>query len=177
MNTAPARLDRTKKYPLISTVLALVILSTVIEASTATAVLRSNGGTEAPVHCGSNHRCVEAVARHDCLVRHDRRHCRIMRRWGVAQARQRDAFIAAVHGAAPAPASGFSSPNLADVPGVPASFAACVALRESTDGAGSSNIYGILGPGGQGTLAQQKEAFSQMYAARGAEPWAPYDGC
>jgi hypothetical protein len=67
--------------------------------------------------------------------------------------------------------------GLDDVPGVPRSFAACVAMRESTDGEGSSNIYGILGPGGQGSLAEQKQAFSQMYAQRGAEPWSPYDGC
>lgn len=64
-----------------------------------------------------------------------------------------------------------------DVPGVPSSFASCVAMRESTDGAGSSNIYGILGPGGQGSIAEQKQAFAQMYAQRGTEPWAPYDGC
>ena len=49
------------------------------------------------------------------------------------------------------------------------------ALAEFTESV--SNIYGIEGPGGQGTLAQQKEAFSQMYAARGSETWAPYDGC
>ena len=74
--------------------------------------------------------------------------------------------------------SGYSSSgSYSDVPGVPASFAACVATRESSNGAGSSNIYGILGGGGEGSLAQQKAAFSQMYAARGTEPWAPYDGC
>lgn len=72
---------------------------------------------------------------------------------------------------------GGSSASLSDVPGVPASFAACVAMRESTDGAGSSNIYGILGSGGQGSLAEQKQAFSRMYASRGTQPWAPYDGC
>jgi hypothetical protein len=64
-----------------------------------------------------------------------------------------------------------------DVPGVPSSFAACVAMRESTNGAGSSNIYGIQGGGGQGSLAEQKAAFSQMYSARGSQPWSPYDGC
>lgn len=73
--------------------------------------------------------------------------------------------------------TGYISGSLSDVPGVPSSFAACVAMRESTNGAGSSNIYGIEGPGGQGSLASQKQAFSQMYAQRGAEPWAPYDGC
>jgi hypothetical protein len=50
-------------------------------------------------------------------------------------------------------------------------------MRESTNGAGSSNIYGILGSGGQGSIAEQKQAFAQMYAARGTEPWSPYDGC
>jgi hypothetical protein len=64
-----------------------------------------------------------------------------------------------------------------DVPGVPPSFASCVAMRESTNGAGSSNIYGIQGGGGTGSIAEQKQAFAQMYAARGTEPWAPYDGC
>ena len=70
-----------------------------------------------------------------------------------------------------------SGGGLSDVPGVPPSFASCVAMRESTNGAGSSNIYGIQGPGGQGSLAEQKQAFAQMYAQRGTEPWAPYDGC
>lgn len=67
--------------------------------------------------------------------------------------------------------------SYSDVPGVPSSFAACVAQRESTNGAGSSNIYGIQGGGGNGSLAEQKQAFAQMYASRGTEPWAPYDGC
>lgn len=64
-----------------------------------------------------------------------------------------------------------------DVPGVPSGFASCVAMRESTNGAGSSNIYGIEGSGGQGSLAEQKQAFAQMYADRGSQPWSPYDGC
>lgn len=71
----------------------------------------------------------------------------------------------------------YAGGSLSDVPGVPSSFAACVAYRESTNGQLSSNVYGILGSGGQGNLAQQKQAFSQMYASRGTEPWAPYDGC
>jgi hypothetical protein len=71
-----------------------------------------------------------------------------------------------------------SSGGYSDIPGVPASFAACVAMRESSNGAGSSNIYGILAvPGGNGTLAEQKAAFSQLYAQYGTAPWAPYDGC
>jgi hypothetical protein len=83
----------------------------------------------------------------------------------------------------PAPSYSSSSSSVSygggysNVPGVPASFAACVAMRESTNGAGSSNIYGIEGPGGQGSLAEQKQAFASMYAARGTEPWSPYDGC
>lgn len=70
-----------------------------------------------------------------------------------------------------------SGGGYSDVPGVPSSFAACVAMRESTNGAGSSNIYGIQGPGGQGSLDAQKQAFAQMYADRGSQPWAAYDGC
>jgi hypothetical protein len=91
----------------------------------------------------------------------------------------------------PTPSSSYSAPaassasytpsssagGYGSVPGVPSSFAQCVAMRESTNGAGSSNIYGIQGPGGQGSLAEQKQAFSRMYADRGAQPWAPYDGC
>lgn len=50
-------------------------------------------------------------------------------------------------------------------------------MRESTNGAGSSNIYGIEGSGGQGSIAEQKQAFAQMYADRGSQPWSPYDGC
>jgi len=73
--------------------------------------------------------------------------------------------------------SSYSGGGYSNVPGVPSSFAACVAMRESTNGAGSSNIYGIQGPGGQGSLAEQKQAFAQMYAARGTQPWSPYDGC
>jgi hypothetical protein len=71
-----------------------------------------------------------------------------------------------------------SSGSYSDVPGVPSSFAACVAERESSNGAGSSNIYGILVDSrGNGSLAEQKQAFSELYAANGTQPWAPYDGC
>src|SRR4051812_28605956 len=34
-----------------------------------------------PAHCGSNHACIEHVARASCLARHDGWHCRIMHRW------------------------------------------------------------------------------------------------
>ena len=43
-----------------------------------------------------------------------------------------------------APQAVSSEGSYSDVPGVPASFAACVAERESSNGAGSSNIYGII---------------------------------
>lgn len=76
-----------------------------------------------------------------------------------------------------APAVSSGGGGYGDVPGVPSGFASCVAMRESTNGAGSSNIYGIQGGGGGGSLAEQKQAFAQMYAARGTQPWAPYDGC
>jgi hypothetical protein len=70
-----------------------------------------------------------------------------------------------------------STSGYGDVPGVPSGFASCVALKESSNGAGSSNIYGIEGAGGQGSLAEQKQAFAQMYGSRGTEPWSPYDHC
>lgn len=85
---------------------------------------------------------------------------------------------------APTAVSGYSSPDLADVPGVPRAFAACVALRESSDlqdPAARGNAYGILPASGYNgyamSLAQQKEAFARLYAEYGTQPWAPYDGC
>jgi murein DD-endopeptidase MepM/ murein hydrolase activator NlpD len=80
----------------------------------------------------------------------------------------------------PAPVAS-SSGGLDDVPGVPSSFAACVAFRESTDGELSSNVYGIIpasGYDGYGaSLAQQKQDFAALYKADGTQPWAPSDGC
>jgi LysM repeat protein len=71
--------------------------------------------------------------------------------------------------------------------GASGSFQSCVAFRESTNGAGSSNIYGILnstwaslGRSGSAYTASRSEqdaAFAQLYARDGAQPWAPYDGC
>ncbi|MBO0715364.1 MAG: LysM peptidoglycan-binding domain-containing protein [Acidimicrobiales bacterium] len=79
-------------------------------------------------------------------------------------------------------ASSGSSPMAAS-----SSFEACVAFRESTDGQGSSNIYGILPstwtangfPGSPDTAspAEQQVAFETIYSREGAAPWAPYDGC
>jgi hypothetical protein len=60
-------------------------------------------------------------------------------------------------------------------------------MRESTDGAGSSNLYGILdstwhslglwGSAGAASPAQQTAAFEELYARDGVQPWRPYDGC
>jgi hypothetical protein len=67
--------------------------------------------------------------------------------------------------------------SLTDVPGVPASFAACVAARESGDGIMSGNIYGIPANSGfnvaSAPLAQQKVAFAMLYQKFGTTPWAP----
>jgi LysM repeat protein len=71
--------------------------------------------------------------------------------------------------------------------GASSSFKSCVEFRESTDGAGSSNLYGILNstwsslglPGSAYTASpgEQSAAFDQLYAKDGASPWRPYDGC
>ena len=127
--------------------------------------------------------CIVREARDRC-VEGDAPHCRIWHRSTHAL----HALFASNHTPYkppdPPPAMSVSTAvsdnNLADVPGVPAAFAACVALRESTDGAGSSNIYGILESNGYYPgmpLAAQKALFASMYAAQGPGPWAPYDGC
>lgn len=80
--------------------------------------------------------------------------------------------------------AGYSTSSLSDVPGVPQSFAACVAYRESTDlqnPAANGDAYGIIPASGynvEGTsLANQKQVFAQLYAKYGTAPWAPSDGC
>jgi hypothetical protein len=86
----------------------------------------------------------------------------------------------------PAPVQSSSTPSgggggLSSIPGVPASFAACVAWRESGNGSASSNVYGIIPASGYNgyalSLAGQKQAFAALYAKYGTAPWAPYDGC
>ena len=79
--------------------------------------------------------------------------------------------------------SGYSSSSLSDIPGVPASFAACVAYRESTDlqnPAADGNAYGIIPASGYNvygtSLAHQKQVFAELYAQDGGAPWAA-DGC
>ncbi len=79
--------------------------------------------------------------------------------------------------------SGYSSSSLSDIPGVPSSFAACVAYRESTDlqnPAANGNAYGIIPASGYNvygtSLAHQKQVFAQLYRQYGTRPWAA-DGC
>jgi LysM repeat protein len=73
--------------------------------------------------------------------------------------------------------------------GASGSFQSCVAWRESGNNptASSSGLYGILpstwaslgysGTAGSASVAQQNQAFQQLYAQDGTSPWAPYDGC
>lgn len=88
----------------------------------------------------------------------------------------------------PAPSGGSgggaSDSSLSDVPGVPSSFAACVAERESSDGTNAAyngGDYGIITASGINvngqSLSAQKAAFSQLYHQYGTAPWAPSDGC
>jgi LysM repeat protein len=79
--------------------------------------------------------------------------------------------------------SGYSSSSLSDIPGVPQSFAACVAYRESTDlqnPAADGNAYGIIPASGYNvtgtSLANQKQVFAELYKQDGGSPWAA-DGC
>ena len=70
----------------------------------------------------------------------------------------------------------------------PSSFQQCVSWRESGNNptASSSGLYGILpstwaslgysGTAGSASVAQQNQAFQQLYAQDGATPWAA-DGC
>lgn len=106
------------------------------------------------------------------------------------------------------PPKGWSSPDICDIPAKPSSatpattvrifipsaisspsggFKACVEMRESTDGAGSPDLYGFLPstwaslglPGSPYTAspAAQSAAFDMLYARDGTSPWGPYDGC
>ena len=64
-----------------------------------------------------------------------------------------------------------------------------MAWRESGNNptASSAGLYGILpstwaslgysGTAGSASVAQQNQAFQQLYAQDGTSPWAPYDGC
>ena len=77
----------------------------------------------------------------------------------------------------------YSSSSLSDIPGVPQSFAACVAYRESTNlqnPAANGNAYGIIPASGYNvagtSLAHQKQVFAELYQQHGTSPWAA-DGC
>jgi hypothetical protein len=70
----------------------------------------------------------------------------------------------------------------------PEAFRACVELRESGNGAGGSNLYGITAPAWRGVLglpgdgwhaspALQLQAFEMLYARFGPSAWRPWDGC
>ena len=79
--------------------------------------------------------------------------------------------------------SGYSSSSLSDIPGVPSSFAACVAFRESTNlqnPAANGNAYGIIPASGYNvygtSIAHQKQVFAELYKQYGGSPWAA-DGC
>jgi LysM repeat protein len=79
--------------------------------------------------------------------------------------------------------AGTSASSLADIPGVPESFAACVAYRESTDDtnpAADGNAYGIIPASGYNvsgdSIAQQKQVFEEIYDTTGPSAWAA-DGC
>ena len=88
-----------------------------------------------------------------------------------------------VSGDAGSNGSGFDSSALGDIPGVPQSFAACVAYRESTNDtnpAANGNAYGIIPASGYSvsgdSIAQQKQVFKQIYDTSGPRAWAA-DGC
>jgi hypothetical protein len=137
--------------------------------------------------------CIVGQARRHCTVERDAAHCRLWHRYTHGE----HAFFMANHAPykppdpppapapasaapAPAPASGYSSSDLGAVPGVPYSFASCVAFRESTDGQLSSNIYGITSMWGYYDgmpIAAQKALFAKIYAEQGVAPWQPWDGC
>ena len=70
----------------------------------------------------------------------------------------------------------------------PSSFQQCVAWRESSNTpTDPDGLYGILpstwaslgysGTAGQASVSQQDQAFQQLYAQYGTQPWSPYDGC
>lgn len=100
--------------------------------------------------------------------------------WTPASSTTAGAATSASPSSTPSNASGG---GLSDVPGVPSSFAACVAYRESSNGtnqAYNGGVYGIITASGYNvngqSLAAQKQAFSALYRQYGGAPWAA-DGC
>jgi hypothetical protein len=101
----------------------------------------------------------------------------------IASTTQTSAGRSSGYSGSSAGSSGYSSSSLSDIPGVPQSFAACVAYRESTNGtnqAYNGGVYGIITASGINvngqSLAAQKAAFAKLYAQYGGHPWAA-DGC
>jgi LysM repeat protein len=98
---------------------------------------------------------------------------------------------APVPAAATAPTSSATTPTSTPTSSggaAPTSFQQCVAWRESSNTpTDPDGLYGILpstwaslgysGTAGQASVAQQNQAFNQLYAQDGTQPWAPYDGC
>jgi LysM repeat protein len=97
---------------------------------------------------------------------------------------------AASEGASASSSSSTSSGTVTSTGGgAGSSFQQCVAWRESGNNptASSAGLYGILpstwaslgysGTAGGASVAQQTQAFQQLYAQDGTAPWAPYDGC
>ena len=79
--------------------------------------------------------------------------------------------------------TGSSTGGLSDIAGVPQSFAACVAYRESTNDtnpAANGDAYGIIPASGYNvsgdSIAQQKQVFKEIYDSTGPSAWAA-DGC
>ena len=102
---------------------------------------------------------------------------------GGASYRSPSSVASATNHASSSESSGYSSSSLSDIPGVPQSFAACVAERESTDlqdPAADGNAYGIIPASGYNvegsSLANQKQVFAELYQQDGTAPWAS-DGC
>jgi LysM repeat protein len=70
---------------------------------------------------------------------------------------------------------------------IPSSYFSCVRFRESTNGAASSDqfgitpsswsAYGFSGSPYTAPYSEQVAAFQRIYAAVGTSAWSPYDGC
>ena len=101
---------------------------------------------------------------------------------GGMPAQQAPAAARTLKGPAVAPAS-VSPGDITSIPGVPQSFVACVAYRESSNGANQAyngGVYGIITASGYNvngqSLAAQKAAFLAIYDTTGPSAWAA-DGC
>lgn len=80
--------------------------------------------------------------------------------------------------------AGNYSGGISDIPGVPKSFVACVARRESNNGANQAyngGTYGIISASGYNvngqSLSAQKAAFQKIYTTTGRSAWSKSDNC